>query len=209
MDVEKVKNIFYLVGSSLGIIAFANGLLGPMLEHNRRRWKELLEHVSEEEFINLRSSIDLGQQVDNATLQQIGSFVRDIEEDAEYVRFGWPFRSRFRSYFDTIVFLHIRLRRLLQVPFWNPLSFKEDEDVESYYWRLDKDFFYKKGGRKAYLEHLDEISTVAENLRTEFRKISVLSNLNLVELPFASLLVKKRGALPTKQKYNDYYDSIT
>ncbi|MDQ3817224.1 MAG: hypothetical protein M3362_05980 [Acidobacteriota bacterium] len=52
-----MKDIFFFIGSLLGIVAFIKTIIEPMVESNRARWKEVKERIREEDFINLESEI--------------------------------------------------------------------------------------------------------------------------------------------------------
>ena len=199
MDVQTLKDAFFFVGSILGITAFVKTIIDPMIEGNKRKWEEVKNHIQEQDFINLAIEIWQSRRVHEETLGRIRQFIRDIEQGAEYLRFGPVLNKRYNQHLQNLRALYSQLRNLIQVPYWEPVTYEDEEGGKLECWQFNKQFFLKENlhGR-AYVEHLDAAAELAEKMRLEFRQLSVLSSLHLVEIPFARKIIAKRAAIPVK-----------
>jgi len=117
MDI--IKDIFFLFGSLLGILAFIRTVIQPALSDNLQKWEELKKIITEDDLMNIADSIDMAYSVDDQLLLKLTRFAHDIEEDSEYLRFGPPFRNRYSRIKNDILNQYRELRQRIQVPFWD------------------------------------------------------------------------------------------
>ena len=194
---ELIRNIFFFIGSVLGILAFVRTVAEPAFSENRNKWKAVQEQLTEQDLINLQYMVFMSRRIDDELLTRVYIFVRDIEDDAEHLRFGPPFRSLFEKRKRALTNSYRHLREYVQVPYWKRERVAE-EDIEYAYWDLDKSFFYEEvpKGHETYIDHLNEASDTADEIRRHYRALSVLANLHSFEAPFARWIVKKRSPLP-------------
>jgi hypothetical protein len=210
--VELVKDIFFFIGSALGIFAFMKTLVEPAFADNRQKWEALKEHLTEQDLINLQHQVYVSRRVRDELLDRVIYFVHDIEEDAEYLRFGPPFRGLFEEHKKGLISDFRCLIERVQVPYWRH-NFFEDGDERESYWSVDKNYFYeelpaavnesdsKKAVRiseQAYENNLNEASDAVDRMRMHYRAIGILANLHAFEAPFARGIVKKRSRLPER-----------
>ena len=86
MFLQTAKEIFLLIGAMLGIVAFCQTMLDPILESNRKKWEEIKKHIDELHFQNLEFEIEQRCLVNMDTLRPIENFVMDIRNDVEYLK---------------------------------------------------------------------------------------------------------------------------
>ncbi|MDQ3817223.1 MAG: hypothetical protein M3362_05975 [Acidobacteriota bacterium] len=75
-----------------------------------------------------------------------------------------------------------------------------DEDGKEFdYWQFNKQYFFKDSyDGRPYVEHLDNAAEIAEKMRMEFRKLSILSNLHSVRIPFAKRIIARGAKIPKR-----------
>jgi len=199
MGIEVLKNVFFFIGSVLGIIAFIKTLIEPMVESNRAKWKETKERITEEDFINLEFDIYQARRIRDETWSVIRGFVNDIEEGAEYLRFNSILKKLYNQSLNNLRTLYWELIEFIQVPYWEPHRDVDEDGNEFRYWRFNRQYFFKThNDPDAYVDHLDAAAEIAEKMRMEFRKLSILSNLHAVQIPFAKRIIAKGAKIPKR-----------
>jgi len=199
MGVQLLKDIFFFLGSVLGIIAFMKTIIEPMVESNKAKWKETKERITEEDFINLEFDIWQARRIRDETWSVLRSFIRDIEEGAEYLRFNSIFKKLYQKSLQNLSTLYWQLTQLIQVPYWEPHIEVDEEGTEFHFRRFNKQFFFKPGyDGEGYVDHLEAAAEIAEKMRIEFRKLSVLSNLHSVQIPFAKRIIAREARIPKR-----------
>lgn len=206
------KDIFFFIGSALGIFAFLTTLIEPAFADNRRKWEALKEHLTEQELIDLQLQVYVSRQVYDQTLYRVLYFVRAIEEDAEYLHFGPPFRGLFEEHKTALARDFRLMTEHVQVPYWRH-NFSGDGAERDSYWSVDKNFFYEElpeavnesVSRKslrisdlAYENNLNEASDAVDRMRVHYRAIDILANLHTFEAPFARRIVRERSRPPNR-----------
>lgn len=188
MDIA--KNIFFLIGSILGILAFAQSFFKPALDSNRKRWAEIQEYVNDTDFREVQSGT-WNHRVDGRSLFRIDRLTHDIGEDAEYLRFGPVLRKQYEKVLSELVETRDSYRDLVQVPYWEPVVGGNAEAPAN--WRFNRSAFIgDKGYPDGYAPHLEEATARAEKMRTVYKKLALLSELHLWEVPFAHWIIAHR-----------------
>ncbi len=209
---ELAKNIFFFIGSILGIFAFLKTLIDPAFTANKQKWEAAKEHLTEQDLIELSRQTYLSRRIRDEQLIRAGSFVHDIENDAEYLQFGPPFRKLFEEHKKALVSDFWHVLQHVQVPYWQRNSPDEGDEGNSY-WSIDKNYFYtelpealnesdssrsRRISDKAFENNLNEAYDAVHRMRTHYRAIGVLSSLHAFEAPFARQIVRKRSRIPAK-----------
>ncbi len=194
---ETAKDIFFLIGSTLGIFAFARSLAKPVVKSNQEKWEAVQENLTEEDIAELGHQVYFARRVRADLLRKISSFVEDIRQDKEYLRVGTFWRGRFEDRKKAIVDHYSNLRDYVQVPYWEPKS-QEIDGEEFRVWEFSKSYFdfEHDGAYDDYIDHLDEAADCVNDIRREYRAMSELANAQLVEIPIAPLLAERRSELP-------------
>lgn len=100
---ETAKDIFFLIGSTLGIFAFARSLAKPVVKSNQEKWGAVQEKLTEDDIAELGDQVYFARRVRGDLLRKISSFVEDIRQDKEYLRIGTFWRGRFEARKKAIV----------------------------------------------------------------------------------------------------------
>ena len=92
----------------------------------------------------------------------------------------------------------------MQTPNWEPVGDVTDSEGQVMGLKLNRDAFEHHNHRcdGHYAVNIDNAAEQAEKMRTEFRAISILANLHLLELPFARQIVRERAAVPSRSGTN-------
>lgn len=188
------KALFY-TGSILGIIAFFRPFLKSGIDSNREKWKKVQDCLTEKDISNLQEQVYVNRSVDPNLLNKVRDFVHDFEKDLEYTRLGFPFKRKFDHRKENIRKLYYELTDYIQTPYWRRESSQRVGAIN--YWNFEKEYFEKKfkDGHQKYQEHLKEASDIVDKIRINYRAMSYLVDLNMIQIPIASRIVKKRSKL--------------
>jgi hypothetical protein len=197
---QTAKEIFLLIGAVLGIVAFCKTMLDPILESNRKKWEEIKKRVDELHFQNLEFEIEQQRLIDMDTLRPIEKFVMDIRDDVKYLRFGPVLGREFSTHLNNLRNHYLKFRDYVQTPYWEPVGDVTDREVQVTGLKLNKDAFDHRDHicDGHYAVNIDNAADQAEKMRMEFRALSILANLHLLELPFARRIVRQRAAVPSR-----------
>ena len=197
MNAQLFKDIFFFLGSVLGIVAFMKTLIEPMIENNRAKWKETKEHITEDDFINLEFDIWQARRIRDETWTVIRSFIRDIEKGAEYLRWDSVLKKHYQRSLQDLVLLYWKLVEYIQVPYWQPYTEVDADGNELRFREFNKQYFFQTDYKgESYVDHLEGASEIVEKMRIEFRKLSVLSNLHSMQIPFAARVLARHSQIP-------------
>lgn len=200
---ETARDIFFFIGSVLGILAFFRTLFEPVVSSNREKWSKVKQVLKETDLIDLEHEVDQARCVHQDTLSRLSRFSEDVRQDAEYLRFGPLWRREFEQRKNRIAELYRDLRKYIQVPYWRPKYYGREEEGESQeVWDFDKEHFYTKveNGHNVYVDHLEEAAQLVEEIRKEYRYLSILANLHMVEIPIGPWIANSRSKAPYDAK---------
>jgi hypothetical protein len=199
---ETAKDIFFFVGSFLGILAFLRISVDALRIRDRRAWDHFREMITEADLRNLEFQVELSRRIDSQLLSRLGNLVNLIQHDDENVRFGPLLRKHFRRHLDSFVRLYFELREFVQVPWWQPERAEGDGEADRIDWFFCKKAFFSGEYPQAgtYVDHLRMAADIVAAMRVEHRALSTLSELDLVEIPLAARIVRRRSSLPKRQE---------
>lgn len=183
---QVAKDIFYFIGSVLGILAFFRPFAEPVVKENREKWEAVQEKLSEEDLVELINQIHL-DRVDSKLYYKVDAFNIDIIEDRKYLRIGTFWRSAFSKRKNKLVKEYGNLNANIRSPYWKPKHWG-DRTIYS----MDKDYFASTEDED-YTEHLEEAIDIANDLLREYKALSMLATAKLIELPIAPWLAEKRS----------------
>ncbi len=188
---ELAKNIFFFIGSVMGILAFFKPLLEPLLEKNRQRWEKLQQVATEDDFANIEFQTWNSRYIVDENLERVSRLMSDIESKPEYIRFGPFLKKLYEGELHELLRLYRCFRELVQVPEWEPVGYAEDSGSVPG-WRFNKKAFDKgRGYAEDYADHLYIASWYAQRMRNSYRRLSVLADIHLVEIPIAWRIAQK------------------
>jgi len=186
---NELREILTVIGAFLGTVAFFQNFMRPILDYNKAKWDSLKKEIDDIDFENIAFSLWHSRRIDPRSLRRLQRLVHNIEQDAEELRFKTIFADRFDKQFKRIHKLYIEWIGLIQVPYWEPRGVSSEETA----WTLNKDAFYRRyretgkeehrlKADKDYREHMEKAHDLVEEMRKEFREISVLANREVYEL---------------------------
>jgi hypothetical protein len=180
-----------------GVISFIKNYLEPGLSENRETWKNLTKMLSEDLLIELHYQIDQKRKISNSDLRKLRSFVDDIINDREYLRFSFPQRGIFEKRKQKIKKHFQQLIPLISYPFW---TLEDDQSLENgqSYWSFNKNYFQEEveNGHYKYIHHLNRAAELMESIRYEYRYMSIIANLSVLEFFTSKLIANRRAKLP-------------
>lgn len=180
---NEFKEVLTVIGASLGAIAFFQNFIKPISDVNKTKWNNLKNEISDINFENIALSLWQQHRIDSISLTRLQNLIFNIERNSEELCFKTVFRNKFSAHFKKIHEQYIQWRTLIRVPYWKPGGASLEESA----WTLDQEAFYrvweetgKEDDRvradKDYVEHLTRAYDLVEDMRREYRKISVLAN---------------------------------
>lgn len=183
----------------MGILAFLRAITEPAFNRNRERWEALKDKLAEQDLIDLQYEVYASRRIPTERISRINQLVEDIDQDAEYLRLGPPFRSRFSQHLREFSKSYKQLRVYIQNPYWKIVSY-EDADGDTNFYEFNKKYFYEvvPNGYEVYVDHLNQASDVADDMRRHYRAVSVLADLHAFEAPVALFTYRKRSQVPRR-----------
>lgn len=191
MIAEVIDNVWFVLIILVAALGYSKKILEPGLRHNKATWNKLNQILSEDLLIELHYQIDQKREIRDSDLRKLRSFVDDIINDREYLRFSFPQRRTFEKRKQNIKNLFQQLVPLISHPIW---SLENDQS----YWSFNKNYFLKEfeNGYDEYIHHLNNAAELMEFIRFEYRCMSILANLSILEFFTSKLIVKRRARLP-------------
>lgn len=180
---DELKEILIVIGAFLGTVVFFQNFIKPILNYNKTKWDSLNKEIDDIDFENIAVCLWHSHAIDPRPMERLQVFIHNIERDAEQLRFKTIFSDKFGEKFKRIHKLYIQWRKLIQVPYWEPRRAPSGETA----WMLNKDVFYRRynktgkeeyrpKGDKDYRKHMEKAYDLVEEMRKEFREISVLAD---------------------------------
>lgn len=198
-NMEHVKNIFFFVGSALGIVAFINSSINPLLEQNKKKWLEVEEILDDNFFQRLEFTVHQTRSVTEKQFSTLWFFLDEISQKKDYLQLKFPNKKIFDKHLKKLAKLIEELNEEVTPPIWNFHLRKNSEDL----YRLENNYFKKEftdhnQSTKEYLKHLHYATDLTIKMRIEFHALQAIANLQFVELPFKRIIINQ-----AKSKYSD------
>lgn len=183
---QTIINIFTIIGSIIGIIAFFLSILSSLKDYNLRKWEKVTKIINIIELEEFRKGAGNGiiYKENYLKLKDLVFFIRNRSDDIEFKGF---LKNRIQNKFIQIKELYDEISKEVQVPKWEVWG--KSEHIE---FILDKDYIYQKtnsqeeGDRIVY-ESMDIVQDKANKIIELYREIFSLSN----RLPLEYLYKRK------------------
>lgn len=192
-----ISTVLTIVPIVVGVFIFAKKYLEPGILENKKTWNNLTKKLNEDLIIELCYQIDQRRKISDSDLRKLRLFVDDIINDREYLRFSFPQRGIFEKRQHKIKIHFQQLIPLISYPFWT-LETDQSIDNDQSYWSFNKNYFLEEGENNLdeYIHHLNRASELIESIRYEYRYMSILANLSILEFFISKLITKRRARLP-------------
>jgi len=186
---EIAIDIFTIIGSIIGILAFIRIDLNSKIQHNQHNWNILSEIIDLDSLIELSDMTSFGI-IDRMHSSKLRIFVNKIQNKHPITKFKGKTGRLIESKLTKINLLYNRYRTEVQVPIWQPfpkndnIAFKIDKE------KIDKLIIEKKtfsdNFNKVYSQSIDNAYLPLVEIIKEYRDISDLVN----KLPFERIAKK-------------------
>jgi hypothetical protein len=187
-----IKEVFFAIGSLAGVFAFLRPVFDSKFKRDQERAEAIKAQLPEQSVIDLDSHIYQRRLVNTKEFDPFSALHSDVENNVNSVRFSGPLKKYYKAELVRMLRAYKDLRGYIQVPWWKPI--KETQDgVDEYYWDFDKSQFFKHGEEvRDYAEHLNEAGACAERIKVAFQRFQLVSEMHLLETPFAFWLLPRR-----------------
>ena len=179
---EIAKDIFFFIGSSLGIFSFVISLIKPSLDDNRGKWKTVTNIIDEDFFKGLEdlhvTRVVTGNQID--TLENV---LGHIKAEKDFLRLKFPNRRIFSKHLSRFEKYAKQFIAEINHPVWEK-EYPPHEDGRSY--SLSKQYFSNnyedhQEENNEYIKHQTRAADLATQLRVEFRAMEAIANFTMLE----------------------------
>lgn len=195
MEWDVIKEIFFAIGSAAGVLALAKPVFESKDIRDKKRFEYLSDILSEELFRNLEFCITQRRRIPGDIFNALDKVTYEIEENIEKLRFSGPFSKWYINELHEIRDSYLSLRKLIQVPFWEPYYVSEDDDSE-YEWRFNKqEFKTENGSLRRYDEHLLNAGKLSIRAWEAYRRLQIINEAHMYEYPLAFWLLPRRFEL--------------
>ena len=91
---ETAKDIFFFVGSILGIAGFISSVIQPFLNDNREKWNQIAE-IFDDNFFRGLETVYTRRSVSQDQFDKLWRFLDEVRENKDYLRMKFPCRKLF------------------------------------------------------------------------------------------------------------------
>jgi hypothetical protein len=176
--------IFTIIGSTLGIIAFVINFANPIRDHNKSKWDELKAIINLNDFEEICYQIGIGQ-LNKEDYFRLFTLVRYIQKDTEEVQFKFVIKNRTRKNLNKLLELYYVLREKIQTPYWEPTK------QEHIYLLINKDYYYSnERENKSFIadKEIEKDMLIASKIINEMRELYRKIYKDLNRLPYEYFL---------------------
>ena len=140
--------------------------------------------LSEDDLHTMEHCIWSSRNIPNYLANKLDRLAYDIEKDAEYLRFGLPFKNVYREDLEEFRKLRREYVQYVQVPKWEP-----GENG----WTLNKDTFKLPDGTPGpYDIHLEELQDIVIQMREVIRRITIRADMYWAQVPSSYIEICRR-----------------
>lgn len=184
-----IKEIFFTIGSIAGVIALAKPVFEDKMKRDQIRIQHIIDLLPEQELLNLEYCVWNARAVPSSTFNNLYTLAHELQTKQDCVRFNGPNSKYLKIAVKDITEAYSSLRELVQVPEWEPITHSDGDTV----WTFNKEaFINSEGFPSGYAGHLEDAAKRALALTLAFQRFQIVSELHLLEIPFAKQLLARR-----------------
>ena len=189
---DGVKEIFFTIGALAGVFAFARPWIEGRMSRDTERAERIKKMIDQQQLVDLEPSVYSSRTVYREHIAPFDRLARERDSNQEGVRFSGPLSLYYTQELNSLLDAYARFRDYVQVPEWEPVTLKfDEEEVET--WQFNKQAFRREDGvPRDYAKHLDEAAGVATEMRDAFYRFQIVSETHLYEVPFARWVIPRR-----------------
>lgn len=191
----ELKDVLYTIGSIAGVTALVRPVLEQRMARDQSRIQKVFALLNEQDLLNLEYCVWHSRWIPDSTFAKLASVRYGLADNVDDFRFSGPAAKYLSSALSDVVSSYERLRELVQVPEWEPV----ERDGEQY-WSFNKRAFENERGLpEKYAEHLHEAARLAKEIALAFQRFQIVSELHMLEVPIARLLLRRRISAAAKR----------
>jgi hypothetical protein len=195
MDIgwSSVKEVFFVIGSVAGIVAFLRPLFEAKLQRDSVRVDRIKTLVSEQRLVELEDRISASREVPYEDFAPFDQLAHERRTNQEVVRFTGPTGKHLARELDALLASYAKLREYIQVNKWVPRT-EEIDGVEYQSWVFRKSAFEDRDEvmNDDYVKHLDQAAEQAVQMKRAYQRFQVVAELHLFEVLVARWLLPRR-----------------
>ncbi|MGP7732865.1 hypothetical protein [Oceanimonas smirnovii] len=171
------KDIFFMVGSVAGVLAFIRPVVESKHKKDLERLDAILAKFPENQIMALDSWVYSSRRISSSVLMPFDEIEHKYEFGWQEMNFSGPLRRVLEQEIVFMIGEYRKFRGFVQVPEWEP----KEVDGE-YEWIFNKNYFREGYSfSEKYVEHLEQATDVAAQLKKRYQRIQALTDLHLLE----------------------------
>jgi len=191
IDWSTMKDVFYSLGSLAGVIALSKPIFESKYDRDMVRFEYLSNIINEKMLINLEPCIWDSRRVPGDVFAAFDRVSYEVKDNIDELRFSGPLKHWYKKELTSICENYHELRKLIQVPEWEP--YKDDSSEKKMYsWRFNKKFFTENGEYRPYDQHLFDATTKVILMKEAYQRMQIINEMHFYEFPLAKVLLPRR-----------------
>jgi hypothetical protein len=190
-----IREIFYAIGATAGVIALARPAIESKFQRDQERLTGVRKLIDELALVGLASRIDNERRIPAKNFEPFQVLEHDLRHNVDSLRFSGPLAKYISHEVDAMVKSYVELRGYIQVDEWEPRTIAQENGPEHTVWVFNKAaaaFLGDDGVSRNYAEHLSEAAGKAEQIRRAFQRLQIIGEVHFLEVPLAGLLLRRR-----------------
>jgi hypothetical protein len=185
--VPYLKDLFFLLGSIAGVLALLRPVVESKYQKDLERVGTILAKFPENQIMELDGCVNNARRISGSILQPFDEIEHKYKGGWQEVKFVGPLRKVLEQELFYMVAEYRELREFVQVPEWEPKKVDDQYD-----WLFNKQAFQEDHAIRAkYVEHLEQATDAAIQLKKRYQRIQALTDLHFIEAVFCRYYVPK------------------
>lgn len=195
MTWSDIKEVFYAVGATAGVVALLRPAIESKFQRDHERFADVCKLVNELNLVSLADRIESQREVPDKDFDPFRVLAHDRRHNLKNLRFSGPLAKHFLREIDAMIRAYESLRDYIQVDEWEPTSRRQENGAEHTVWVFNKGAGAFRGEDDVsirYAKHLAEAASKADEIRRAFQRLQLVGELHFLELPLAPKLLARR-----------------
>jgi len=184
----EIKEAFFTIGSLAGVAALARSVFEDKLSRDHKRIQHVKDLISEQDLLNLEYTVWYNRWAQESIFKKLSEIEYELEKKHDNLRFNGPTARYLATAVRDIAQHYRELREYVQVPEWEP----QERDSDTMWFFNKQAFRNEQGIPEDYAGHLKEVADAAHAITLAYQRFQIVSDLHLLEVPFAKWLLAKR-----------------
>ncbi|KTT63611.1 hypothetical protein NS383_18975 [Pseudomonas oryzihabitans] len=186
-----IKEVFFFLGSCAGLFTLMRPLFESKAKFDEERFRIVKADVNER-WLHFLADAGKTEELDSQELEKLDQLAMAFRSGREVSRFSGPFANHYRTALGDFVGAWEAYRKIVCRGPWLPAGKT---------WRFDRNYFTRKERNSDGLirqwdtgsdEAIANARAAAGEVIDAYKKLTVVSELHLLEWPIAGLLLRRR-----------------